>query len=74
MLRSLTSAKVRTKLQYDRNSLPVQELLLFSSNCRNLMRAFICFADNPEFEFCIVTAKYLIECATTKPLLAEVIS
>ena len=38
------------------------------------MRLCVCSADNPEFEFCIVTAKYLIECATTKPLLAEVTS
>ena len=28
--------------------------------------------DAPEFEFCIVTAKYIIECAAVKPQLAEV--
>lgn len=28
--------------------------------------------DAPEFEFCIVSAKYLIECAAVNPLLAEV--
>jgi hypothetical protein len=29
-------------------------------------------SDAPEFEFCIVTAKYLIECAAINPVLAEV--
>jgi hypothetical protein len=28
--------------------------------------------DAPEFEFCIVTAKYMIECAAIRPVLAEV--
>lgn len=30
-------------------------------------------SDAPEFEFCMVTAKFLIECAAADPLLAEVI-
>jgi hypothetical protein len=29
-------------------------------------------SDAPEFEFCIVTAKYMIECAAVRPVLAEV--
>lgn len=39
--------------------------IIFSAN-------IIGHSDAPEFEFCIVTAKYLIECAAINPVLAEV--